>query len=924
MFSKACLPRLPGGKAKANRNRNLVLNKLARWRGGERQALWDEIPGRRKRTEEPQSAEQKLKKSKENCIAYAQQGMPGKAIDRLMGASLAPDTPEVLAKMKSKFVEPPASQATSQRPPAPEANELSQEAVAKAIASFAKGLAAGPSGTRPDFLKQIVGEKGDKPGLAIVTNLCNVLADGLAPEALRPYMGGANGFALEKTSKEAVAEANEASANRMSTGGTDVRPGCCGEVWRRIVGKSLLATESQNLADHLYPCQLAVAVKAGAECMPHLGRQWFQQCATDPDKVLVDFDESNAHNTVDRHTFLQRAHQVMPGVCRWLEYIYPTDVATYVFYRGRVIESKAGGQQGCPLIGAGHALVQRILLESLGLVDVDPRTSPLAPVLQPKPALDMAPGFADDGFFAGPSQDVLASIRHVSSFMPRLGLSFSRLEAIPAAGEVSTVDMQQFIDAGCTVNPTACVSVMKSPIGTAAYCENEVSKRVDKAAAIVRAISQLPDEHCALYLLRYQVGRMDYTIRTTPAASCAGALKRFDDCVRAAYENIVGFSVSDPQWDQACLPTKHGGKGFRSVSKSADAAYYSSRGATWERCEAIFPDYARLMDDHVRPVESRINAAVPAECQVPPLPCDTGIPSQQRISHSVSAALAAVLQQQAEPFDRARLIAYSAPMVGRWLAAVPSKTIDMHMTGAEVAIASSLHLGVDVMKGGGPCRFCSAVLDSKGVHPASCMSGGDVTLRHNLVQNIVYRYSSRAQLNAELEKAGVLDDYGVFVDLCRPADVMIDSLDASGSGLERVALDIKVINSLGAGHYQDTLDGPLVAAAKYREESCNRASVRTRCAAKGIRYEPLVFTTQGGCETHAEAIISQIAAKVAQAECRDAGKVKAEILQTICMSIMRSVAKAIARRRPRARAQAGAEADALLTELSCLEDPMDY
>ena len=152
---------------------------------------------------------------------------------------------------------------------------------------------------------------------------------------------------------------------------------------------------------------------------------------------------------------------------------------------------------------------------------------------------------------------------------------------------------------------------------------------------------------------------------------------------------------------------------------------------------------------------------------------------------------------------------------------------------------------------------------------------------------------------------------------------MIDAMDDTSRGHERVALDIKVINALGAGHYLDTLDGPLVAAAKYREQSCNRANVRTRCAAVGVRYEPLVFTTQGGCEKHAEAIISQIADKVAKAECRDAGKIKAEMLQTICMSIMRSVAKAIARRRPRARAQAGAEAESLLTEISCLEEPID-
>ena len=56
---------------------------------------------------------------------------------------------------------------------------------------------------------------------------------------------------------------------------------------------------------------------------------------------------------------------------------------------------------------------------------------------------------------------------------------------------------------------------------------------------------------------------------------------------------------------------------------------------------------------------------------------------------------------------------------------------------------------------------------------------------------------------------------------------------------------------------------------------------------------------------------------------RDSGKIKAEMLETICMSIMKSVAKSIVRRRPRARTQDGAAADALLAEIMCLEAPMD-
>ena len=260
--------------------------------------------------------------------------------------------------------------------------------------------------------------------------------------ALQPYIGGANGFGLEKDSKAAAAETAEAPNNLKCK---DVRPVCSGDVWRRVVGKSLLSTESSNLESHFFPYQLAVAVRSGTECMPHLARQWLTQHQGDTDRILVDFDESNAHNTVDRHTFLQRAHQVIPGVSRWLEYIYPTDVATFVFYRGRCIESRAGGQQGCPLMAVGHALVQRILLGSLRVIELDSRTTEIAPLIASRPALDMTPGFADDGFLAGPSSAVRESLQHIQSFMPALGLSFSRLEVVPAAGDRCTVDFDAFL-----------------------------------------------------------------------------------------------------------------------------------------------------------------------------------------------------------------------------------------------------------------------------------------------------------------------------------------------------------------------------------------------------------------------------------------------------------------------------------------------
>ena len=464
---------------------------------------------------------------------------------------------------------------------------------------------------------------------------------------------------------------------------------------------------------------------------------------------------------------------------------------------------------------------------------------------------------------------------------------------------------------------------MKSPIGSPQFCELDVGKRVDTIAATLDTIAKLPDEHCALYLLRYQVGRMDYTMRTTPPDSCVSALRRFDSAVRRAFEIIIGKPTSEEQWVQACLPVRCRGMGMRSVQHIAPVAYYSSRAATWDRCEAIWPGFSGLLRDPVREAERVINESLNSEDAVPILPCGDGVPSQKSISDKGAAARALGLLQPAPPLEKARLIAYSAPMVGRWLSAKPSPNADMHMSGQEVSICTSLQLGIAVMNGGHLCRFCNSVTDSYGIHCGSCMAGGDVTLRHNKVRNLMYKYCCRGQMNPELEKAGILEEPGVFVDMARPADIFIPDFGEAGSSI-RVALDVKVINALGNNHYLETLDGPMVAAENYRETASLRDDVRARCAARGVRYEPLVFTTQGGCDKRTEALLSQIADVVARSECRESGAVKAEMLQAISMSIMKSVAKSIIRRSSQWRRDAvDEEGTEPMDEEPVDEDPMD-
>lgn len=103
--------------------------------------------------------------------------MPGKAVQRVAKAPLAAPSEATIAAMQAKFPARPPHQLGSSRQLAPPANELTCEDVVRAIRSFPQGAAPGPSGLRPDFLKQVVGEGDEQYGAQLLTSLVNFLAD---------------------------------------------------------------------------------------------------------------------------------------------------------------------------------------------------------------------------------------------------------------------------------------------------------------------------------------------------------------------------------------------------------------------------------------------------------------------------------------------------------------------------------------------------------------------------------------------------------------------------------------------------------------------------------------------------------------------------------------------------------------------------
>jgi hypothetical protein len=194
--------------------------------------------------------------------------------------------------------------------------------------------------------------------------------------------------------------------------------------------------------------------------------------------------------------------------------------------------------------------------------------------------------------------------------MPTLGLEFSKMDIVPSTPSAS-IDSKAFEDLGCTVVRDGNFEVMKSPIGTPAWCQEFVMSRVRKLSRVCTLISQIPSSSAALYLLRYQAGRMTYTVRTTPSPVCGAALVSADRVIQTATESILDAKFDTSQRERAFMPIRLGGLGLQSINGIADAAFTASYTKALPRITALTaqasqtgfgdPHSIDLFDEAVRP-----------------------------------------------------------------------------------------------------------------------------------------------------------------------------------------------------------------------------------------------------------------------------------------------------------------------------------
>jgi hypothetical protein len=259
------------------------------------------------------------------------------------GASTSPSTLETL---KSKFPvsEPPVCPVLEQ---APASLSFEEWTVRANVFSFPGGSGAGPSGFRPQFLKDVLTCASSAVSDAVLkglTSLTNLLVGGLAPRELAPLLSGGLLIALLKKSG-------------------DLRPICIGEVWRRLTSKCCCVASREKALNIFGDLQVGVGQKAGAEATIHAIRRLADRFGDDPGKILLQVDLSNAFNMADRSVLLSEVQERIPEFFRWVEFCYGG--ASVLFFGSTTLDCSTGLQQGDPLAPLLFSLVLMILCRRL-------------------------------------------------------------------------------------------------------------------------------------------------------------------------------------------------------------------------------------------------------------------------------------------------------------------------------------------------------------------------------------------------------------------------------------------------------------------------------------------------------------------------------------------------------------------------------
>ena len=277
--------------------------------------------------------------------------------------------------------------------------------------------------------------------------------------------------------------------------------------------------------------------------------------------------------------------------------------------------------------------------------------------------------------------------------------------------------------------------------------------------------------------------------------------------------------------------------------------------------------------------------------------------SQKELSSLIDAA---ALQQllganQHDSMFCAHVNLSCLPGSSAWLAAHPvddGRAIDSPL----FQVALKRRVRAPIFQSEEYCPLCGEILDVWGDHALVCSCGGDRTIRHNAVRNVVYDEAVGAGTRPEREKAGLLPARpgadGLPANLNgaqgrRPADVWLPR----GSSGQAEALDFAVSSGLQSELFRASADEPGFVFHRYEQMKRSYKDTAQICQAAGFKFTPFVFEAHGGgWSVASRKVVDWISRQAAAIQQEDPATVSFKIAQRISCTLHRENARAILRR----------------------------
>jgi hypothetical protein len=377
-------------------------------------------------------------------------------------------------------------------------------------------------------------------------------------------------------------------------------------------------------------------------------------------------------------------------------------------------------------------------------------------------------------------------------------------------------------DMQVTLVPTDEIEMLGVPLGSdekaAAYVKR---KLLGKLTTMVNRLADFNDIQSAFFLLRtsFNIVKATHFMRTTPLAKWKKEAEEFDQQIWDAAQNILGWTMPEQIWKQACLTPRLGGLGLRRVVDHAEIAF----SASWNEAQGTCRE------------------------KWTPRPDVTWTRSQKYGSFKKDEEILKKLIEQApNQRERQRLNRLQCEHSGAWVSAVPS-TLDGNdtvMRPRNFRVAVAMRLGLAVLDEEKSCSLCMQTIDVFGDHAACCAMSSDRIHRHNRVRNLLDKIAQEGMLSPVMEKKGILGD----VDHRRPGDVTIPIWRAN----KGLAIDVAVTSPLASSNLNDSQ--PCESYATWKKHAYYDEDF------KGTAFEfaAMVFETTGGINNEGIEVLRQL------------------------------------------------------------------